>query len=238
MRLDEVVLRALEKKPELRYQEASELKTDVETISHSKPTPTPKKSMKITIVLLSIVAAIFAIALAYEAVQIHGMSKTLPPLKAQQASAEGQGPLHDRFMKQMAQDQGKYSQQQFDDAQQLYYAASRKWGTPEAIESLKTMVQKYPGINLTGCAELYLARMSQGDDRARYLQDCIDNYNDCFYDDGVLVGAYARFLLAEDLQNNGEREKAEALFSEIKSKYPGAIDHGGHLLVEPLKTGK
>jgi hypothetical protein len=35
VRLDEVVLRALEKKPELRYQQASQLKTTVETIAQS-----------------------------------------------------------------------------------------------------------------------------------------------------------------------------------------------------------
>lgn len=35
VRLDEVVLRALEKKPELRYQQASALKTEVETIASS-----------------------------------------------------------------------------------------------------------------------------------------------------------------------------------------------------------
>jgi serine/threonine protein kinase len=35
VRLDEVVLRALEKEPELRYQQASEIKTDVETITAS-----------------------------------------------------------------------------------------------------------------------------------------------------------------------------------------------------------
>jgi serine/threonine protein kinase len=34
VRLDEVVLHALEKEPERRYQQASEVKTDVETISH------------------------------------------------------------------------------------------------------------------------------------------------------------------------------------------------------------
>ena len=33
VRLDEVVLRALEKKPELRYQQASDVKTKVETIA-------------------------------------------------------------------------------------------------------------------------------------------------------------------------------------------------------------
>ena len=37
VRLDEIVLRALEQKPELRYQQASVLKTQVETISAEAP---------------------------------------------------------------------------------------------------------------------------------------------------------------------------------------------------------
>jgi len=40
VRLDDVVLRALEKRPELRYQQASELKTRVETIAGTPPPPT------------------------------------------------------------------------------------------------------------------------------------------------------------------------------------------------------
>jgi serine/threonine protein kinase len=50
VRLDEVVLRALEKKPELRYQQASALKTQVETIasafSNQPPTQRQKKTMQ------------------------------------------------------------------------------------------------------------------------------------------------------------------------------------------------
>ncbi len=37
VRLDEVVLRSLEKEPELRYQHASEIKTEVETIAQDRP---------------------------------------------------------------------------------------------------------------------------------------------------------------------------------------------------------
>ncbi len=40
-RLDDVVLRALEKEPEHRYQQASEVKSDVETIASTPPEPVP-----------------------------------------------------------------------------------------------------------------------------------------------------------------------------------------------------
>jgi hypothetical protein len=41
VRLDEVVLRSLEKEPARRYQHASDVKTDVEQISRSAPPPVP-----------------------------------------------------------------------------------------------------------------------------------------------------------------------------------------------------
>jgi predicted Ser/Thr protein kinase len=40
-RLDDVVLRTLEKEPDLRYQHASEVKSDVDRISHAPPEPWP-----------------------------------------------------------------------------------------------------------------------------------------------------------------------------------------------------
>ena len=84
---------------------------------------------------------------------------------------------------------------------------------------------------------LYLAQKSQGDERAKHLQDCIEKYNDFFYGDGVQVGAFARFLLAQDYRSQGEQQKAEALENEIKAQYPEAVDHGGNLLVDSLKAG-
>ena len=75
------------------------------------------------------------------------------------------------------------------------------------------MIKKYPDINRTGCATLYVAQRSQGDERAKYLQDCIEEYNDCLYGDGVQVGAYARFLLAEDYRSKGEKKKKAAVIS-------------------------
>ena len=44
VRLDDVVLRALEKEPERRYQQASQVKTDVETIAATPPSSSPSLS--------------------------------------------------------------------------------------------------------------------------------------------------------------------------------------------------
>ena len=136
----------------------------------------------------------------------------------------------------MAQDRAKYTEQQLREAEQLYQVANQKWGSPEATESLQTMIKKYPDINRTGCAVLYVAQNSQGEERARYLQDCIEKFNDCFYGDGVQVGAYARFLLAGDYMSRGEQEKAAALYSELKARCSDAIDHNGKVLVDSIKA--
>ncbi len=43
MRLDEVVLRALQREPEKRYQQASEVRTDIESLAEAAPaTPAPE----------------------------------------------------------------------------------------------------------------------------------------------------------------------------------------------------
>jgi DNA repair exonuclease SbcCD ATPase subunit len=168
--------------------------------------------------------------------QVQQISQILEPIKAQQALENRRNALRAKFDKKLAQDQEKYSPEQLRDAEKLYQVANQKWGTPEASESLQTMIKKYPDINRTGCAMLYVAQNSQGEERAKCLQDCIEKYNDCFYGDGVQVGVFARFLLAGDYQGQGEEQKAAALFNEIKAKYPDAADHGGKLLVDSIKA--
>jgi hypothetical protein len=167
--------------------------------------------------------------------QVQEISQLVEPLKAQQAADNRRKVLRERFEKKMAQDQEKYTAEQLREAERLYQVANQKWGSPEANESLQSMIKKYPDINRTGCAVLYIAQKSQGDERAKYLQDCIEKYGDCYYGDGVQVGAYARLLLAEDYQGKGEENKAEALYNEIKAKYADAVDHGGRLLVDSIK---
>jgi hypothetical protein len=168
--------------------------------------------------------------------QVQEISLLLEPLKVQLAIDSRRKALRERYAKRTAQDQERYTAEQLQEAEKLYQVANQKWGSPEASGNLQTMIQKYPDINRTGCAMLYLAQTSEGDERAKYLQDCIEKYNDCFYGDGVQVGAYARFLLAQEYRSKGEDKKAAALYNEIKAQYADAIDHGGKRLVDSVDT--
>ena len=191
----------------------------------------------VTGILMVLVVASLAWS-AFLGYKVSQLEKLMAPVKAQQTAQARQTALRAKFNQEMAQDRQKYSREQLADAERLYQVANQKWGTLEASNSLQEMIQKYPDIDRTGCAVLYVAQMSQGGDRTLYLQDCIDKYNDCFYGDGVQVGVYARFLLAQDYQKNRETQKAKALLDEIKTQYPGAVDHGGNLLVDSIKGNK
>ena len=168
--------------------------------------------------------------------QVQEIARLLEPLKAQQSVENRRKGLRDKFEKQMSRDQAKYSPEQLREAERLYQVANQKWGSAEASDSLQAMIKKYPDINRTGCAVLYVGQQSEGAERVKYLRDCIEKYNDCFYGDGVQVGAYARFLLAEYYKTNGQTKDAQELFNEIKTKYPDAVDHAGRLLVESIKA--
>lgn len=168
--------------------------------------------------------------------QVQEISQLVAPLKAQQAVDSRRKALRVRFEQKRAQDRDKYTPEQMRDAEELMRVADEKWGSPEAIESCQTIIKKYPDSDRAGCAMLYIAQNSPADERVKNLQDCIAKYNDCFYGDGVQVGAYARFLLVQDYRSKGEDKKAEALSTEIKTKHADSVDHNGNLLVDILKA--
>jgi TolA-binding protein len=136
--------------------------------------------------------------------------------------------------KRMQQDAQKYTREQLSEAEQLYQVANKNWRSIEAKTCLEKMIQQFPDVNRTGCAVLYLGQMSEGAQREQYLKDAIEKYGDCYYGDGANVGAYARYVLATTYQQAGQKEKAKALFDEIRQKFPQALDHKGRLLVKQL----
>lgn len=131
----------------------------------------------------------------------------------------------------------QFSQEELKEIASLYYWSNdkRKWGSPEVVESLKTLISKYPKSYRTGCGVLYLAMMASGEKQEKYLKLAIKDYSDCWFGDGSQVGALARHQLADYYQKAGKEEAALALIGELQKDYPDAIDHNGRPLVN-LKT--
>jgi tetratricopeptide (TPR) repeat protein len=139
-----------------------------------------------------------------------------------------------RARERMRKDSEVYSREELQEIEKLYQVANKQWRSQEGKDSLKKLVDKFDKANRTGCALLYLGQMSEGEEREDYLQKAIDGFSDCYYGDGVQVGAYARYYLAHYYKDSGEEKKAEELFEEIRSTYPDAIDHRGRLLADRL----
>ena len=130
----------------------------------------------------------------------------------------------------MRQDLEVYSREDLGKIEKLYQVANKQWRSEEGKASLKELIATYGKANRTGCALLYLGQMSTGEDQLDYLKKAIEGFSDCFYGNGVQVGAYARLYLAYRYKKDGQADKAAALFKEIGELYPHAIDHRGNLL--------
>ena len=161
------------------------------------------------------------------------LEKMLAPM---QADAR-QRALRSLFEKRMEQDAKKYKPDQLREAEQMYQVMNKNWRSDEGKAALAKMIEKYPDVNRTGCAELYLGQVSDGDDKVQHLQTAIDKHSDCIYGDGVQVGAYARYLLALYYKQQSDNAKANSLFDQIRKDYPDAIDHSGRLLEEQMQGG-
>lgn len=137
--------------------------------------------------------------------------------------------------KRMKEDWRRYSRKQRKEIEALYQSRGHKHGSAEKIENLKKVISKYSRANRAGCAILYLGQFN-GDRKNNeyYLKKAINQYADCFYGDGVQVGAYSRYCLARVYLKEGKKDQANVLFKQIKAKYPNAIDHRGKSLASQI----
>lgn len=115
-------------------------------------------------------------------------------------------------------------------AEKAYQAVSRNPKSEEAKKALALLVGKFPRANRTGCAVLAMAQAAEGSEQIELLQDAIGKYSSSYYQNGVNVGAYARLYLGMRNKKDGKDKEAAALFEEIRTTYPDAIDHKGQLL--------
>jgi len=134
----------------------------------------------------------------------------------------------------MARDSRVVSARDMSDLEQTYQLANRSARSPEAIEALKKVLEKYPKSNRAGCAALYLGRWTQGDEQERYLKLAIDQYSKAYYLDGTSVGGSARLVLGHRYKQAGNEAEANKLFDEIRKDYADAQGHSGELIVEQL----
>jgi hypothetical protein len=122
-----------------------------------------------------------------------------------------------------------------DAIEQLYQSANRDLRAPESRSRLIALVDRYPKANRSGCALLYLAQASAGEEREAFLRRAIAEHSDAFYGDGTQVGAFGRVLLALHLAETDRRDEALALAADVDRLYPGAVDHSGRRLTDTLR---
>jgi outer membrane murein-binding lipoprotein Lpp len=163
--------------------------------------------------------------------RVKQLEQLVLPRKGDTQAAARSASLRSRFEARAEQDRTTYSEQERREIESLYQIANRQWNSPQAQTALKKLTDKYAKANRTGCALLYLGQMAPKEAKERYLKRAIKDFSDCWYGDGVQVGAFARFYLATYYQQSGKADEAAALFDEIRKDYPEAIDHNGNLLV-------
>lgn len=143
--------------------------------------------------------------------------------------------LRKKARERMRLDNDAYSTAQQEEIEELYQSISKKWQKGDGKKALKELLKKYKDANRTGCAMLYLGQITDGKTREDFLNKAITEYSDCWYGDGVQVGAYARYLLGVYYQKKKQQDKAQKLFNEIKDQYSDSVDHQGTPLVDLIE---
>ncbi|MDD5679508.1 MAG: hypothetical protein PHW60_16180 [Kiritimatiellae bacterium] len=166
--------------------------------------------------------------------RVKQLEKLVLPMESEMQARSRSANLRKRFEARVEQDRTTYTPEERREIEILYQIANKQWNSAEAKESLKKLIDKYAKANRTGCALLYLGQMATGEEKEQYLKRAIADFSDCWYGDGVQVGAYARFYLATFYQESGKKVETAALFDEIRKEYPDAINHKGNLLADMI----
>jgi hypothetical protein len=116
-----------------------------------------------------------------------------------------------------------------------YHEANQDWKAEAAKKAVAMLTERYPRANRTGCAVLARAQSTEGSEQLGLLKEAIGKYSGCFYPNGVNVGAYARLYLGMRYKKEGKEKEAAAMFEELRSGYPDAIDHTEQLLTAHLE---
>jgi TolA-binding protein len=183
-----------------------------------------KKSLTIVSLLLSLVIPA-------------GNTRAETPADKQGATTGADSKTTDRkeaIRKRFEEDRKTYSVDELREIENLYQVANKQWNTPEAKESLRKLIEKFPKANRTGCAVQYMGQMSTGEEKEKYLKLAIKDFGNCYYGSGVQVGAYARLYLGYYYKEKGKDKEAKALFDELRKDYPDAVSHKGKRLADNL----
>jgi hypothetical protein len=140
--------------------------------------------------------------------------------------------LREKARARMHRDRGTFGPQTFKEIETLYQPANGNLRAPGVKERLLELVAKYPTANRSGCALLYLARISGNEEREALLKRAMAEHEDSWFGDGAQVGPFARVLLAQHYLDTGRRPEAAALARHV---HPDSVDHLGNLHVDTLR---
>ena len=175
---------------------------------------------------------VIAAAVAFVGFSEEAVSKSAEKGSDQKAAV--QNPVRAAVVARAEKDVAKFDKVTRREIERLYRLSSSK--AEGAAEALKTLEEKYPEANRTGCAVMYAAqRASDMKQREEILKRAIEKYGDCFYGDGVQVAAQARWYLSGLYSREGKKDEAKKLLDEIKAKYPDAVTHRGKKFADLIK---
>jgi hypothetical protein len=140
--------------------------------------------------------------------------------------------LQAKASERMRKDSVVFTPEQMKQIENMYQTGSRAKTGPEAEKAFLQLIEQFPKSNRAGCALLYLGQFTDPERAEGFLKKAIDASSDCWYGDGVQVGAYARYRLARLYQQVAKQAESAALFAELRANFPDSIDHDGRLLVE------